>query len=78
MGKATGHKTSVRTLAVLIQSDALRILLEHRYAIACSGMYVDRAYNGNITAITGFFLPSVVEGESLVRYVGSTAYTPLN
>jgi len=29
-------------------------LLEHRYAIACSGMYVDRAYNGNIN--WSFFL----------------------
>ena len=40
------------TLAVLIQSDVLIILLEHqctifycRWAIACSGVYVDRAYN---------------------------------
>jgi len=29
-------------------------LLEHRYAIACSGVYVDRAYNGNIS--WSFFL----------------------
>ena len=41
----------VLTLAVLIQSDALIMLLEHRYTIACSGVYVDRAYNGNITEI---------------------------
>ena len=34
-------------LVVLIHSDVLIILLEHRYAIACSGVYVDRAYNAH-------------------------------
>jgi len=70
-----------RCTDTVIQSDTLIILLEHQYAIAWSGVYDDRAYNGNIRAITGIFFPSVVEGESLVRcggYVGSAAYTPLN